>query len=177
MDIASLIGVFFGVGMILLGQKIEGGNASSLLQLTAAIIVLGGTMGAILLQFPMKTIMAALGGLKTAFLGEKTDAVRHHYPDCRFPRAAPVVKEFWRWKKRSQTCRIHFSARRSAWLLMDWSLRRSMRQWKPKWEPLKRNGSIKARVWEAAGGYLPTVGIIGAVVGLIHVMQGLSKGH
>ena len=52
MDILALIGSFLGVAFILAGQALEGGNVGQLLQITAAFIVLGGTMGAIVLSFP-----------------------------------------------------------------------------------------------------------------------------
>ena len=55
MDVLTVIGLTLGAGCVLLGQALEGGTVGSLFQLTAAIIVLGGTAGAVLTQFPWRT--------------------------------------------------------------------------------------------------------------------------
>ena len=60
MDIFAVIGMFLGIGFILTGQAMEGGNIGQLLQITAAFIVLGGTTGAIVLSFPPKILMSAI---------------------------------------------------------------------------------------------------------------------
>ena len=53
MDILSIIGIAFSLIAILGGNFLEGGHIGSLLQLTAFVIVFGGTLGAVLLQTPM----------------------------------------------------------------------------------------------------------------------------
>ena len=68
MDIFAVIGMFLGIGLILLGQAMEGGNIGQLLQITAAFIVLGGTSGAVVLSFPPKTTASAIKMLKDVFL-------------------------------------------------------------------------------------------------------------
>ena len=73
MDIFAIIGVFLGIGLILTGHAIEGGTIAQLLQITAAFIVLGGTLGAIVLSFPMNMIKLALSMLKDVFFPPKTD--------------------------------------------------------------------------------------------------------
>ena len=73
MDIFAVIGCFLGIGLILLGQAMEGGNIGQLLQITAAFIVLGGTTGAIVLSFPMPTIKSALLMLHDVFMPPVTD--------------------------------------------------------------------------------------------------------
>ena len=73
MDIFAVIGMFLGIGLILLGQAMEGGNIGQLLQITAAFIVLGGTSGAVVLSFPPKTIASAIKMLKDVFFPPKTD--------------------------------------------------------------------------------------------------------
>ena len=73
MDIFAVIGVFLGIGFILTGQAMEGGNIGQLLQITAAFIVLGGTTGAIVLSFPPKILMSAIKILKDVFMPPKCD--------------------------------------------------------------------------------------------------------
>ena len=72
MDIFAVIGLFFGMTMILIGQAMEGGNLGQLLQITAAFIVLGGTTGAVILSFPHKTLISAIKMLKNVFMPPKS---------------------------------------------------------------------------------------------------------
>ena len=69
MDFTSLVGVFFGIVCILIGQALEGGNVGQLLQITAAFIVFGGTMGAIILSFSAVELKNSLVLLKDVFMG------------------------------------------------------------------------------------------------------------
>ena len=64
MDITVIIGFFGGAAMLLLGQALEGGNIGQLLQVTAAMIVFGGTMGAVIVSFPLETLISAIKHLK-----------------------------------------------------------------------------------------------------------------
>ena len=73
MQITSLIGIVAGIGAVIVGQVAEGGSVMALVQPTAAMIVIGGTVGALLLMFPGKDIMGALTGLKVVFLGADID--------------------------------------------------------------------------------------------------------
>ena len=73
MDKSSIGGVFLAVAGILAGLLIEGGNLSQILQPTAALIVLGGTMGAVLLQFPLSTVIASFRNLGRVFKAPQQD--------------------------------------------------------------------------------------------------------
>src|SRR5512135_440722 len=73
MDLATIIGLILAFAAILGGQAIEGGNVGSILQATAAIIVLGGTFGACLVQFPLSVVIGSLKSVKNAFLEPKAD--------------------------------------------------------------------------------------------------------
>ena len=73
MDLTSLVGVFFGIVCILIGQALEGGNVGQLLQITAAFIVFGGTIGAVILSFSVVELKNALVLLKEVFFGEKVN--------------------------------------------------------------------------------------------------------
>jgi chemotaxis protein MotA len=75
MDKASIGGVFLAVAGIVAGLLIEGGNLGQILQPTAALIVFGGTLGAVLLQFPLTTVVAAFRSLVHIFAApRKQDA-------------------------------------------------------------------------------------------------------
>ena len=73
MDLTSLIGIFFGIVCILIGQALEGGNIGQLLQITAAFIVFGGTIGAVILSFSSEELKNAFTLLKDVFFGDNVN--------------------------------------------------------------------------------------------------------
>src|SRR5215470_19561379 len=73
MDMATIIGVIVAIGAILAGHVIEGGHLGSIFQPTAAIIVLGGTVGACLVQFPAATLLQTLRAIRQAFVPKSHD--------------------------------------------------------------------------------------------------------
>src|SRR5215469_3078674 len=73
MDIASIGGVLLALIGILSGMMMEGGNISQITQPTAALIVIGGTIGAVLLQFPLNIFLAALRQVARIFLSGKSN--------------------------------------------------------------------------------------------------------
>ena len=73
MDIFAIVGLFLGVGFILVGQAMEGGNIGQLLQITAAFIVLGGTTGGVVLSFPPAVLKDAAGLFKDVIFPPKVD--------------------------------------------------------------------------------------------------------
>ena len=73
MDILSLLGIIIAVASILVGQALEGGHIGSILQLTAFMIVMGGTIGAVMLNYPMPIFMKALASMKMVFVNVHTD--------------------------------------------------------------------------------------------------------
>ncbi|MBI5491686.1 MAG: motility protein A, partial [Deltaproteobacteria bacterium] len=73
MDILTIVGLILGFGAILGGQVLEGGSMHAIMQLTAAIIVLGGTIGAVMVNYPLATFLLAIKNAKLAFFNPKTD--------------------------------------------------------------------------------------------------------
>ena len=67
MDKSSLVGIFLALGGILAGLPLEGGNFRQILQPTAAMIVFGGTLGAVMLQFPLPVVLQAVRRLRSVF--------------------------------------------------------------------------------------------------------------
>ncbi|MCI0547909.1 MAG: motility protein A, partial [Candidatus Rokubacteria bacterium] len=72
LDVATLAGLASAFGFILLGNHLEGGHLSSIIQPTAALIVFGGTLGAVLVSFPMDACVKAVKALKLLF-GNRND--------------------------------------------------------------------------------------------------------
>ena len=75
MDISSLIGAIIGVVSILIGQALEGGNIGQLLQITAALIVFGGTIGGVVLSFSKEDLIGAIIAFIEASTGRRPDII------------------------------------------------------------------------------------------------------
>lgn len=172
-DKLSWIGLVLGILAILGGQVIEGGSPSALFQLAAFFIVIGGTLGAVLLQTPKAAFRAGLHMGSWAF---KPPVVDFREVLGRLLQWATIARRsgFLALESSMNTQRDPF-VRKGLQLLIDGTepqqLRDTLELEIEIWEDFQRQC---AKVWEAAGGYAPTIGILGAVLGLIQVMQNLS---
>ncbi|MDR2881467.1 MAG: flagellar motor protein [Azoarcus sp.] len=173
MDKVSIIGLFLAVGAILGGQVLEGGHISSLLQPTAFLIVVGGTTGAVLLQSPLNVFLGGVKMMKWVFVpplsGYEGDIERIILWSYQARREGVLMLE-----QHIKELDEPFM-RRGLQMLIDGvepgNLRESLEIEVDAWATQMRQC---ARIWESAGGYSPTIGILGAVLGLIHVMENLS---
>ncbi|MFK7828935.1 MAG: flagellar motor protein [Congregibacter sp.] len=172
-DILTLLGVTLAVGAIIGGNWLEGGDLSALLQLTAFVIVFGGTLGAVLIQTPMSDFRLALSRAIWVFL-----------PPV-YPRGLVLEKaQIWsRAARREGLLSLEKELENEQDALTQKGLQLLVDGLEP--EDIRAvmeveidnaiEGDIRAaRVFDALGGYSPTIGIIGAVLGLIHVMNNLS---
>ncbi|HET9598503.1 MAG TPA: flagellar motor protein [Anaeromyxobacteraceae bacterium] len=173
MDITTIGGIVFGFGMILLGQLLEGGHVGSIMQDTAAIIVFGGTLGAVAVSFPRKDFIRGIKMFKLALLEQKDDlsAVTKQIVEL-----ASVARRDGVLALEGKLPEIQEPFLRKALSYVvdgvDASVTRSSLE--ASIDAEHGENMVGAKVWEAAGGYAPTIGIIGAVLGLIHVMENLS---
>ena len=174
MDKASIGGVFLAMAGIVAGLLIEGGNLGQILQPTAALIVFGGTLGAVLLQFPLTTVAAAFRSLAHIFAAphkHDTHLIRQLVAFANEARRNGVVS----LDAELQAIQDPF-LKQALMLAVDGTepaeLRKIMRV------SLDSNTEDEERlpaVFESAGGFSPTIGILGAVLGLIQVMQHLDN--
>lgn len=174
MDLTSLIGTIVGVACILIGQILEGGHPASLMQITAAFIVFGGTAGAVILGFPQEQLFDAVAALKRVYFDEKiefreiiTELVRYA-TKARKEGVIALEKEAKNASDPLITLGLESVADGA-----DPKLVRDLMETQLSQMEEKSKGA--AKVWESAGGLAPTIGIIGAVLGLIHVMENLSE--
>jgi chemotaxis protein MotA len=173
MDITTIGGILFGFGMILLGQLLEGGHVGSIMQDTAAIIVFGGTIGAVAVSFPKKDFVRGIKMFKLALVEQKDDlsAVTKQIVEL-----ASVARRDGVLALEGKLPEIQepFLKKALSYVVdgVDASVTRSSLE--ASVEAEHGENMVAAKVWEAAGGYAPTIGIIGAVLGLIHVMENLS---
>ena len=174
MDKSSIGGVLLAVAGIVAGLLIEGGNLGQILQPTAALIVFGGTMGAVLLQFPLSTVLAAFRSLGHIFAAPKEHnehLIRQLVSFANKARRNGVVS----LDSDLESIENSF-LRQSLMLAVDGTepneLRRIMRV---SLDSTAESEERLPAVFESAGGFSPTLGILGAVLGLIQVMQHLDN--
>jgi chemotaxis protein MotA len=173
MDRISAIGIFLALAAILGGQALEGGHLASLLQVTAFVIVIGGTLGAVMLQNSPATFV----------MGMKLVAWVFRPPEVDFRGMLERIIQWSNVARRGGLLALESSidslpdayTRKGVQMLVDGAeptvLRAALELEIDSFEDSHRQA---AKVWESAGGYAPTIGILGAVLGLIHVMENLS---
>jgi chemotaxis protein MotA len=174
MDMGSIGGVLLAIVGIVAGLLIEGGNLGQILQPTAALIVFGGTMGAVLLQFPLATVIAAFKRLAHLFAAPQKhndQLVRLLVAFANKARRSGVVS----LDSDMQTIQDPF-LKQALMLAVDGTepsdLRKIMRV---SLECTTESEERLPAVFESAGGFSPTIGILGAVLGLIQVMKNLDN--
>ncbi len=174
LDKSSIAGVLLAAGGIFGGMMMEGGRVGQILQPTAAMIVLGGTLGALMIAFPVQVVLSSLKHLARVFLNPAVDhqgVIAMMTGFCAKARRDGVLS------LDSQLSKIDDRfLRRAMMLAIDGTPARELRKAMEIELDLQaeRDEEIP-RVFESAGGYSPTVGIIGAVLGLIQVMQHLDN--
>ena len=173
MDWASIAGILIAFLGIILGQIVEGGHPAAMLQPAAFLIVFCGTLGAVLLQSQMNTFIRGVRMLRNIFNKSTNDNKK-------------MVREALMW---------NLSARREGTLSLERYLKITNDPYIAKGLRMVIDGidatRLKeileidiasfevyqrqaVRIWDSAGGYAPTIGILGAVLGLIHVMENLT---
>ncbi len=174
MDKASIGGVLLALAGIAAGLFIEGGNLGQILQPTAALIVFGGTLGAVLLQFPLTTVAAAFRSMAHIFAAphkHDTELVRQLVVFANKARRQGLVS----LDADLKTIQDPF-LKQTLMLAVDGTepadLRNIMRV---SLESTTEDEERLPAVFESAGGFSPTIGILGAVLGLIQVMQHLDN--
>jgi chemotaxis protein MotA len=162
-----------GFGAVFGGAVLEGLHITALIQPTAALILLGGTFGACFVSFPLPAIIKAFKDVKIAFLPANVD---HE----------SVVKDIINYATKARRNGL-ISLEQEAQTAKDPFIKKGISLVVDGIDPQKLRETLEADImafedhskhsvefYEAAGGYSPTIGIIGAVLGLIHVMSNLS---
>ena len=173
-DFATLGGLVLAMAGILGGLVLEKGKVTDVAQLTAAIIVLGGTLGAVMVTTPMDLLRSAAGKLSVVFFETS------HSPQSIIEQLivyATKARKNGIVSLEDETAAIADPFLRKALnLAVDGTdLQELRRMMELDLEIAEQRGEAEARVYEAAGGYAPTIGIIGAVLGLIQVMKHLAN--
>jgi chemotaxis protein MotA len=173
LDFATLAGIGIALAGIIGGLLLENGSIQDISQATAAMIVLGGTLGAVLVTTPLATAMRAFQALKFVIF-EQVSAYQ------------PIIEDLIHYSMQARKNGI-VSLESMASAIPDPFLKKAMNLAVDgaELQDLRKIMELdiglaeqiseeNAKVWESAGGYSPTVGIIGAVMGLIQVMKHLE---
>ena len=172
-DMATVAGLGLAFSGILGGLLLEKGSIQDVAQATAAMIVFGGTIGAVLVTCPLPVFLRAVKALRHIFLEQAVSP-------------ADTIDTLIRFATKARKNGI-VSLEAEAEHLADPFLRKALnlavdgtdlnelrKMMEIDIELSEHENEADAKVWEAAGGYAPTVGIIGAVMGLIQVMKHLD---
>ncbi|MBZ5585391.1 MAG: flagellar motor protein [Acidobacteriia bacterium] len=172
-DLATLAGIGLALSGIIGGLLLEKGKISDIVQVTAAMIVLGGTFGAVLVTTPLPVVLRAFRGVGQVFF-ERADSAAASI-DALIQFAAKARKNGI-VSLETEAAQISDPFMRKALnLAVDGTDLNELRKIMETDLALsEQSGEAEAKVWEAAGGYAPTIGIIGAVMGLIQVMKHLE---
>jgi chemotaxis protein MotA len=174
MDKASVGGVILAIAGIMAGLLIEGGNLGQILQPTAALIVFGGTMGAVLVQYPLTTVGAAFRKLVHVFAAPRKEN----------DKLISLLVDFANKARRQGVVSLDADLniisdpflRQAVTLAVDGTEPTDLRKiMHVNLEAISEHDDQLPAVFEAAGGFSPTIGILGAVLGLIQVMQHLDN--
>ena len=173
MDILSLIGALIAVIALFLGQTLDGGHFSSLINAPALLIVVGGTLGAIMVQVPFDIFSRAIVMFRWVFIPPTVDLNKSINRIVRWGDIAR--REGILGLDKATRGETDMFSRKAVQLLVDGrdpSIIRSTLE--VEIETAEEFDFSAAKVYESMGGYTPTLGILGAVMGLIHVMENLS---
>jgi chemotaxis protein MotA len=173
-DFATLGGLLLAFGGIAGGLVMEGGKLRDIAQITSALIVLGGTIGAVMITTPLPVLIRAAKQLGSVFfsrdesVSERIEEIIKYAAQARRngivslePQTSSIEDPFLRKALELAVDGVE-PARIRAIMELDIEL-------------FEQNAEAEARVFESAGGYAPTIGIIGAVLGLIQVMKNLAN--
>jgi chemotaxis protein MotA len=173
-DFATLGGIVLAIGGLVGGLLLEGGRLQDIAQITSALIVLGGTIGAVMITTPLSVLIRAARQLGNVFFSS-TESMPER------------IEEIVGLANRARRTGI-VSLEVQAASIEDPFLRKALELAIDGVESAKirdimefeiglfeQDAEAEAKVFEAAGGYAPTIGIIGAVLGLIQVMKNLAN--
>ncbi len=173
MDILSIIGLAIAFIAILSGNVLEGGQLDHLFQLTAFIIVFGGTVGAVMLQTSLPIFWRSMVIVRWVFITPEINQKE-------------TIEKIINWSQLSRREGLlalenasegesDLFSRKGLQMLVDGNEPETIRNvMETEIYTIERDDLLAAKVYESMGGYSPTIGIIGAVLGLIHVMNNLA---
>jgi len=174
MDLATVLGLLLAWGALLLALFIEGGKVKDLLNPSAFILVIGGTVGATIVAFSLRQILGLPAIIRKAFFCEDTDLTR----------VIAIVVEFARTARRDGILALEAESKRvdnkflrmGVQLVVDGVPSEMVREiLETEIVSLQERHKVGESMLATMGGFAPTLGIIGTVMGLIHMLSTLNE--
>lgn len=173
MDLATIIGIVLAIFSLLISVVIEGGELGSLINIPAAILVFGGTIGATMVCFPISAVKKLPTWLTIALKEKKTDV---HETIAIIVSLAETARREGILKLENMVEELDNAYLKQGVNLVidgtDYEVAKAIM--KTELELMEERHKMGAKFFESAGGYAPTMGIIGTVMGLVHVLGNLS---
>ncbi|RXZ79140.1 flagellar motor protein [Paenibacillaceae bacterium] len=173
MDLTTVIGIIAGLIALIGGYLLDGGHLEGLFEVTSLLIVFGGTAAAVVISFPLKKLKTVPTALKYAFTSDQDD------PDKLIAEISAMATTARREGVLAleNVANQHNNAYLRSGLMMvvdgtDPELTKQILELEI--DAVERMHEDQAKIFEAAGSYAPTMGIIGTVMGLVHVLSNLS---
>lgn len=174
MEAFSIIGLLGAIAAILFGQHLEGGQVTALFNLPAFIIVVGGTFGAVVLETPKNIFKRALTMIRWVFYPPRTS--KDHLIDALVKWSKISRKEGFLGLENVANAQQDEFIKKGLFLIIDGHDPKMLREVLIQEIEQKENQDIRAaNVYQSMGGYSPTIGILGAVLGLIQVLGNLNE--
>ncbi len=173
LDFATFAGLVIGIGGIVGGLILEGGSVREIAAPTALLIVLGGTLGAVLITTPIGVLRGGIRSMASVFYEKSQD------PDS----LIDILVDYSSKARRNGIVSLEGVAdqapdpflRKALNLAVDGTDLQELRNMMElEIGVAEHHAEAEAKIFESAGGYAPTIGIIGAVLGLIQVMKDLA---
>lgn len=174
MELTTIVGIVIALGSLIIAFMMEGGHPSSLIQPTAALIVFGGTLGAVVVSYSMNELKSVPKLLKVIVLQKLPDEVI--LIDQISALADKVRREGLLYLENQLPNIDDPFMRKGIQLVVDGTDPELVRQiMETEMYSLQERHQTGASIFETAGGYSPTMGIIGTVMGLVHVLGNLDQ--
>lgn len=170
----TVIGVIIGLASILFGNLLEGGHVGALFQITAGLIVFGGTLGATLASHRIEDIRLAIRSLRAAAFSQETAERRRIAEEISQSAQLARKESILALEKRINNYSDPFMKTVFRFVVDGVEPETIRKVFEAEIDLQNRKKMMASKVWMDAGGYAPTIGIIGAVLGLIHVMANIS---
>ncbi|MET3210920.1 UNVERIFIED_CONTAM: chemotaxis protein MotA [Paenibacillus sp. PvR008] len=174
MDITIVLGIIVGIIALIGGFLWEGGEFSGLLQGTSALIVFGGTFAAVVISYPASKLKTIPTALRMAFSRE--DNPTEQYIEDLVSMATTSRRSGVLALERISSEHPNAFLREGLQLVIDGTEQEQIKQiLELELDSIEHKHEGYAKIFESAGGYAPTMGIIGTVMGLIHVLGSLTE--
>jgi len=174
MDIATIVGLLIAFGALIVGILIEGGHLGGFFNVSAGIIVLGGTTGAMIICYPLKTVLGLPAVLKQAFFSKEIDSLE----------MMKTIIEFARKARREGILVLEEDAKRldneflktGIQLVVDGTPADLVREiLETQVRAMEQRHQTGECLFSTLGGFAPTLGILGTVMGLVHMLASLDE--